>query len=508
MPMLRCSVFAADLDGDGDVDVLSALNADNKIAWYRNDGNENFTPLTISSAANGAFSVFAADVDGDGDLDVASASYSDGKIAWYENDGSGNFTPHTISTAAIGALSVFAADVDGDGDLDMLSASFADNKIAWYENMSGDILGLHIFYENSAWDDPDGFGGVTGAGASAFDDLAIADKQALLPGETADFDNYTSYDRGINGIMIDAAELGAEPTLLSVADFFAFRVGNDHTYTSPGWTTAPAPIDVSVRHIAGDPGFDRITIIWADNVIQKQWLEVTMLANTSTGLEIPKVHYWGNAIGETGNNTPHDATVNATDQTGARDNFTTFLNPANLTNLYDFNRDKRVNATDQAIARDNFTSFISVLRLITPPEPASRGSDKGGSTPDRLDNPDDVDKTRSPDSPDQRPFQSVTNLPRDWLSVYQFDSPWQIPSNSLQNQIRVPTEAQVNLDIELKRDPVGEYFAQDPLQFEILGHDRQQISDDQTFEVKLDKLDDAFADRDFICWDFINWDFK
>ena len=29
--------------------------------------------------------MFAADVDGDGDLDVLSASYDDDKIAWYEN---------------------------------------------------------------------------------------------------------------------------------------------------------------------------------------------------------------------------------------------------------------------------------------------------------------------------------------------------------------------------------------------------------------------------------------
>ena len=47
----------------------------------------------------------------------------DDKIAWYENDGNQNFAPHTINTAANGALSVFAADVDGDGDIDVLSAS-------------------------------------------------------------------------------------------------------------------------------------------------------------------------------------------------------------------------------------------------------------------------------------------------------------------------------------------------------------------------------------------------
>ena len=98
------------------------------------DAQISFTSNTISRAAMRATSVYAADVDGDGDLDVLSASFIDDKIAWYENDGSQSFTAHTISRAAIRATSVYAADVDGDGDLDVLSASTFDYKIAWYEN--------------------------------------------------------------------------------------------------------------------------------------------------------------------------------------------------------------------------------------------------------------------------------------------------------------------------------------------------------------------------------------
>ncbi|KAJ1385012.1 hypothetical protein B484DRAFT_410638, partial [Ochromonadaceae sp. CCMP2298] len=114
------SVFAIDLDGDGDIDVLSASSSDDKIAWYENDGSEGFTKHEISTAASGAYSVFAIDLDGDGDIDVLSASISDDKIAWYENDGNEGFTEHSISTAASGASSVFAIDLDGDGDIDVL----------------------------------------------------------------------------------------------------------------------------------------------------------------------------------------------------------------------------------------------------------------------------------------------------------------------------------------------------------------------------------------------------
>ncbi len=82
------------------------------------------------------YSVFAADADGDGDVDVFSASINDDKIAWYENDGSNNYTERVISTNANGARSVFAADADGDGDVDVFSASVNDDKIAWYETVA------------------------------------------------------------------------------------------------------------------------------------------------------------------------------------------------------------------------------------------------------------------------------------------------------------------------------------------------------------------------------------
>ena len=133
--------FAADIDGDGDLDVLAALF--DKIAWYENDGTtgnlDDWTEHPVSTDVDAAQSVFAADMDGDGDLDVLSASFNDDKIAWYENDGSQTFTLRVISTAANGANFVIAADVDGDGDLDVLSASFNDDKIAWYENDSVDL---------------------------------------------------------------------------------------------------------------------------------------------------------------------------------------------------------------------------------------------------------------------------------------------------------------------------------------------------------------------------------
>ena len=86
--------------------MLSAGNQDDTIAWYENDGSEGFTKIDITTNADQAISVYAVDVDGDGDMDVLSASYDDNTIAWYENDGSDNFSEHIIKTAAAAARSV------------------------------------------------------------------------------------------------------------------------------------------------------------------------------------------------------------------------------------------------------------------------------------------------------------------------------------------------------------------------------------------------------------------
>ena len=97
-----------DVDGDMRVDVLSASFGDNRIAWYKNGGGSppTWTPYTISSVASGARSVYAADVDGDGRMDVLSASYNDNKIALYTNimcprgtSGPGGYAPCTACSA-------------------------------------------------------------------------------------------------------------------------------------------------------------------------------------------------------------------------------------------------------------------------------------------------------------------------------------------------------------------------------------------------------------------------
>jgi hypothetical protein len=70
-----------------------------------------FTKRVITSDAIDAHSVFAIDVDGDGDVDVLSASRENDTIAWYESRAAYDFVVPPFDTF-VGNLQ--ATDADGD----------------------------------------------------------------------------------------------------------------------------------------------------------------------------------------------------------------------------------------------------------------------------------------------------------------------------------------------------------------------------------------------------------
>ena len=137
------SVVVADMDGDSRPDVVASSQLDDTIAWYRNGAatgaSTSFTEHVITNAAEEALSLELADLNGDGRLEILSASEDDDSIAWFANLGGGNpaslFGARQILVEGVrNAKSVVGADLDGDGRVDVLSLSPDDDTIAWSPN--------------------------------------------------------------------------------------------------------------------------------------------------------------------------------------------------------------------------------------------------------------------------------------------------------------------------------------------------------------------------------------
>jgi type IX secretion system substrate protein/VCBS repeat protein len=141
---IEYSFLPIDIDNDSDIDILTIDNNSSSFKMFENFGNGNFgtNPSTNGICNTDAF-FLDIDANSDGDRDVLNYSPQYG-MSWVKNTGNGilDTVLNTISlnqtqgTAGVfqGTAGVFVVDLDSDGDEDIIEAS--GSKLVWFENLS------------------------------------------------------------------------------------------------------------------------------------------------------------------------------------------------------------------------------------------------------------------------------------------------------------------------------------------------------------------------------------
>ncbi|HEY5915529.1 MAG TPA: FG-GAP-like repeat-containing protein [Verrucomicrobiae bacterium] len=148
---------AADLDGDGKLDLVAANYGDNTISILKNIGSpgtltaDSFAPRVDLPAPTGPYKLAIGDLDHDGKPDIAVATYGQLLAVYRNTSAAGILDANSFARvdfpSPVEADTIELGDIDGDGNLDIVIGSIRPLNIAVYRN-----LGVSPFAANSLAD--------------------------------------------------------------------------------------------------------------------------------------------------------------------------------------------------------------------------------------------------------------------------------------------------------------------------------------------------------------------
>jgi hypothetical protein len=152
-------LVAVDLDRDGLVDIVACEARENKLLWLRQTAPGKFEEKVLGENLKAPVHVDAADMDGDGDIDLIVSSmgvvFPDndriGTVYVLENDGHQDFTPHIAIENTSRVTDARAADLNGDGRMDLALAQFGydQGEVSWLERTGPWEFKRHVLLELS-----------------------------------------------------------------------------------------------------------------------------------------------------------------------------------------------------------------------------------------------------------------------------------------------------------------------------------------------------------------------
>ena len=129
MPV-NTGIIAADLDSDGNTDIVTTSTLSNQLIILRNDtGDPGSLGVDLINTGERPVDVIAGDFNGNGFLDLSVVSYGRDRVYIHFNDGTGNFGSPVFYEVGLAPIAIAAEDVNDNGFLDLVIAVSGDNRV-------------------------------------------------------------------------------------------------------------------------------------------------------------------------------------------------------------------------------------------------------------------------------------------------------------------------------------------------------------------------------------------
>ncbi len=141
-------ITSADFDGDGKVDIAAVDTGSATVSVFRNTSTTgtinsgSFATAVDFSTGTTPIDVEAADIDGDGKIDILATNSTSGTVSVLRNTATaGSITAGSFGTSADFSVGtnpsgVAVGDIDGDGKVDIAASNSASNTVTVFRNTS------------------------------------------------------------------------------------------------------------------------------------------------------------------------------------------------------------------------------------------------------------------------------------------------------------------------------------------------------------------------------------
>ncbi|MFA5935394.1 MAG: VCBS repeat-containing protein [Patescibacteria group bacterium] len=288
----------ADVDGDGDEDMVVVNYSVDTLSILLNNGNGVFSAPVSYGTGDGPYSVVAVDVDGDSDLDLATPNSLSDNISILLNNGSGVFSaPANYSAGGLATTAIDNADVDGDGDQDLVTANYSSGDISILLNNGSGVfsvlttysVGSEPYFIAAANLNGDTYKDLLVANAGADDTISVFLSNGTSTGTFAAKVDYPTHDGptsviaadvngdGFRDIVAPGYDTNDVAVLLnSGTGTFSAAVGYGPTGINPWWAIA--------INVDNDGDLDLATVNYGDDT-------VSILENLGGGTFATTVNY-------------------------------------------------------------------------------------------------------------------------------------------------------------------------------------------------------------------------